>query len=85
MQVTKYQKLFVIVFLAIIFNSCFGLASFPEYFWDEGVYVDRATNFAKTLQMYQDPNYIDHPPLGWIIPSLLFAVTGFPESIVHLQ
>jgi 4-amino-4-deoxy-L-arabinose transferase-like glycosyltransferase len=85
LQVTKYQKLFLIVFLAIIFNSCFGLASFPEYFWDEGVYVDRATNFVKTLQMYQDPNYIDHPPLGWIIPSILFAVTGFPESIVHLQ
>ena len=85
MQVTKYQKLVLIVFTVIIFNSCFGLASFPEYFWDEGVYVDRAINFAKTFQMYQDPNYIDHPPLGWIIPSLLFAVTGFPNSIIHLQ
>jgi 4-amino-4-deoxy-L-arabinose transferase-like glycosyltransferase len=85
LQVTRYQKLFLIVFSAIIFSSCFGLASFPEYFWDEGVYVDRAINFAKTLQMYQDPNYIDHPPLGWIIPSLLFAIIGFPNSIVHLQ
>ena len=85
MQVTKYQKLFLIVFLAIIFNSCFGLVSFPEYFWDEGVYVDRAINFAKTFQMYQDPNYIDHPPLGWIIPSLLFTVIGFPYFIIHLQ
>lgn len=85
MQVTRHQKLFLIVFSAIIFSSCFGLVSFPEYFWDEGVYVDRATNFVKTLQMYQDPNYIDHPPLGWIIPSLLFAVIGFPDSIVHLH
>lgn len=85
MQVTRYQKLFLIVLSAIIFNSCFGLASFPEYFWDEGVYVDRSMNFAKTLQMYQDPNYIDHPPLGWIIPALLFTVIGFPNSIVHLQ
>ncbi|MGB9124904.1 MAG: glycosyltransferase family 39 protein [Nitrosotalea sp.] len=85
MHVTKYQKLFLIVFSVIIFNSCFGLASFPEYFWDEGVYVDRAVNFANTLQMYQDPNYIDHPPLGWIIPSLFFAVIGFPNSIIHLQ
>ncbi|TRZ80731.1 MAG: hypothetical protein D4R90_00920 [Nitrosopumilales archaeon] len=85
MQVTKHQKIFFIVFLVIIFNSYFGLASFPEYFWDEGVYVDRAINFAKTFQMYHDPNYIDHPPLGWIIPSLFFIVIGFPDSIVHLQ
>ncbi|MFZ0185098.1 MAG: glycosyltransferase family 39 protein [Nitrosotalea sp.] len=85
LHVTKYQKLFLIVFSVIIFNSCFGLASFPEYFWDEGVYVDRAINFANTLQMYQDPNYIDHPPLGWIVPSLFFAVIGFPNSIIHLQ
>jgi 4-amino-4-deoxy-L-arabinose transferase-like glycosyltransferase len=62
-----------------------GLASFPEYFWDEGAYVDRAINFANTLQMYQDPNYIDHPPLGWIIPSLFFSAIGFPNSIIHLQ
>ena len=75
----------LIVFSVIIFNSCLGLASFPEYFWDEGVYVDRATSFAKTLQMYQDPNYIDHPPLGWIIPSLFFSSIGFPDSITHLQ
>ena len=85
MILTKHQKLVFIVFLVIIFNSCLGLASFPEYFWDEGVYVDRATNFAKTFQMYQNPNYIDHPPLGWIIPSLFFASIGFPDSVTHLQ
>jgi hypothetical protein len=75
----------LIVFSIIIFNSFLGLASFPEYFWDEGVYVDRATSFAKTLQMYQNPNFIDHPPLGWIIPSLFFASIGFPDSVTHLQ
>ena len=75
----------MVIFAVIIFNSCLGLASFPEYFWDEGVYVDRAINFAKTLQMYQDPNYIDHPPLGWIIPSSFFVSIGFPNSIMHLQ
>jgi 4-amino-4-deoxy-L-arabinose transferase-like glycosyltransferase len=85
LHIPRSQKLFLIVFSAIIFSSCFGLASFPEYFWDEGVYVDRAINFAETLQMYQDPNYIDHPPLGWIIPSLFFSVIRFPDSIVHLQ
>jgi len=83
--VTKYQKLVLIVLTVIIFNSSLGLASFPEYFWDEGVYIDRAINFAKTLQMYQDLNYIDHPPFGWIIPSLLFSSIRFPDSITHLQ
>lgn len=85
MLVTKHQKLVLIVFAAIIFNFSFDLASFPEYFWDEGVYVDRATSFAKTLQMYQHPNYIDHPPLGWIIPSVIFSLIRFPDSITHLQ
>jgi len=85
LQVTRYQKLIFIVFTVIIFNSCLDLASFPEYFWDEGVYVDRAVNFAKTLQMYQQSDYIDHPPLGWIIPSLLFSSISFPDSITHLQ
>jgi hypothetical protein len=83
--VIKHQKLVLIVFSVIIFNSCLGLASFPEYFWDEGVYVDRATSFAKTFQMYQNPNFIDHPPLGWIIPSLFFLSIGFPDSVIHLQ
>ena len=81
----KQQKLILIVFSIIIFNSSLNLASFPEYFWDEGVYVDRATSFEKTLQMYQNSNFIDHPPLGWIIPSLIFASIGFPDSITHLQ
>lgn len=85
MQVTKHQKLILIIFSVIIFDSCIGLASFPEYFWDEGVYIDRAVNFAKTLQMYQHSDYIDHPPLGWIIPSLLFSAIGFPDSVMHLQ
>ena len=85
MIVIKHQKLVLIVFSIIIFNSSLGLASFPEYFWDEGVYVDRATIFTKTLQMYQNPNFIDHPPLGWIIPSLFFSSIGFPDSIIHLQ
>jgi len=61
-----------------IFNSCYNLVSFPEYFWGEDVYVDRAVNIAKTIQIYKDPNYIDHPPLGWIILLLLFSAVGFP-------
>ena len=85
MIATKHRKLVLIVFSIIIFNSSLGLASFPEYFWDEGVYIDRATSFAETLQMYQNPDFIDHPPLGWIIPSLFFASIGFPDSITHLQ
>ena len=35
--------------------------------------------------MYQHSNYIDHPPLGWIIPSVLFSLIRFPDSITHLQ
>lgn len=82
--ILKSQKFVIAIFVVIVFNATFNIASFPEYFWDEGVYIDRAINFLKTSQVYQDPNYIDHPPLGWIIPSSVFAAINFPDSIIHL-
>jgi 4-amino-4-deoxy-L-arabinose transferase-like glycosyltransferase len=69
----------------MIFNVSLNLALFPEYFWDEGVYIERVTSFLKTFQMYQHSDYIDHPPLGWIIPSLPLSLIRFPDSITHLQ
>ena len=82
---TRLDFTIIVVLAIIVFNTCFNLQGFPEYFWDQGVYVDRAINFLKTSQVYQDPNYIDHPPLGWIILSMFFGAVGFPDSIVHLS
>ncbi|MEO9277496.1 MAG: glycosyltransferase family 39 protein [Nitrososphaera sp.] len=73
----------IVIFLVIIVNSSINLTAFPEYFWDEGVYVGRAVSFLKTFQVYQNPHYIDHPPFGWIVPSLFFSAIGFPDSITH--
>ncbi len=73
----------IVVFAVIIINALINLTSFPEYFWDEGVYVGRSINFLKTSQIYQNPHYIDHPPLGWITPSIFFSASGFPDSITH--
>ncbi|HMK32958.1 MAG TPA: glycosyltransferase family 39 protein, partial [Nitrosopumilaceae archaeon] len=81
----KQDFVIIAVLAVIVFNTCFNLQGFPEYFWDEGVYVERAINFLKTSQIYPDPNYIDHPPLGWIIPSVFFGSMGFPDSIIHLS
>ncbi len=81
----KLDFTIIAVLAIIVFNTGFNLQGFPEYFWDQGVYVDRAINFLKTSQVYQDPNYIDHPPLGWIIPSMFFGAIGFPDSIIHLS
>ncbi len=81
----RRKDLLVVAILAtIVFNICYNISVFPDYFGDEGTYVERAINFLKTYQVYQNPDYIDHPPLGWIIPSLVFVAVGFPDSIIHL-
>lgn len=48
------------------------------------MYIQRGMDFIQHHLVYSDPKYIDHPPLGWIIPSLIFKATDFPDSIIHV-
>ena len=81
----KLDYALIAILVIIVFNAGFNIQGFPEYFWDQGVYVDRAINFLKTSQVYEDPNYIDHPPLGWLVTSVFFDGIGFPGSVIHLS
>ncbi len=80
------KNVIVIALLSVIlFNVCYNVTNYPTFFWDQGVYIERAINFIKDYVVYDDPTYIDHPPLGWIIPSLIFKAIGFPDSISHIN
>ncbi len=79
----KKDLLIFAILATIVFNNCWSISLFPDYFGDEGTYIGRAINFEKSLQVYQNPDYVDHPPLGWIIPSIVFRIIGFPDSIIH--
>ena len=81
----KTKWIVVSIFIIVLLNTCFNLEKFPSYYWSEGVYIERGINFIKQGQVYSDPSFIDHPPLGWIIPSLVFKVLDFPESIISMQ
>jgi len=70
----KTKWIVVSIFIIVLLNTCFNLEKFPSYYWSEGVYIERGINFIKQGQVYSDPSFIDHPPLGWIIPSLVFKV-----------
>ena len=81
----RRKDLMIVAILAtIVFNNCYNISLFPDYFGDAGTYIGRAINFEKTLQVYQNPDYVDHPPLGWLITSIVFWAIGFPDSIIHL-
>jgi hypothetical protein len=77
--------LVIFVFLVVIFNVSYNLSNFPTFFWDQGVYIERGITFIKNSVVYDDPTYIDHPPLGWILPSLIFKIINFPDSIVNTK
>lgn len=69
--------------MTVTFNTIYNLASFPSYFYDEGVYIARALAFAQWGELYESSTYIDHPPLGWLILSSLFQIIDFPNSLVN--
>lgn len=80
------KSLLVLIILAVLtFDIFYNLPQFPENFYDQGTYIERAINLSKGSQVYQNPNYIDHPPLGWTILALIFKAIGYPDSIIHLS
>jgi hypothetical protein len=81
----KKNVIVIALLLVILFNACYNLTNFPTFFWDQGVYIERGINFIKDSVVYDDPTYVDHPPLGWIIPSLIFKAVSFPDSISQMN
>jgi len=80
----KNNAIIIVLLTVILFNVCYNLVNFPTFFWDQGVYIERGINFIRGSVVYDDPTYVDHPPLGWIIPSLIFKAVSFPDSISQM-
>ncbi len=81
----KINVLAIAIFVVIIFNATFNLSTFPAYYWDQGAYIDRAIVFLDNFHVYENPYYIDHPPLGWIILAGFFWPIDFPDSLVNFS
>lgn len=52
---------------------------FPDIFYDEGVYMERAIHVLNGLGL-QDRYFHDHPYFGQIFLAALFGLIGFPNS-----
>lgn len=61
------------------FTHLWNVVGFPDIFYDEGVYLERAMHVQDGLGV-QDRYFYDHPYFGQIFLAGLFALTGFPGS-----
>lgn len=62
------------------FTHLWNIVGFPDIFYDEGVYMERAMHVLAGLGV-QDRYFHDHPFFGQIFLAGLFALTGFPNSL----
>ena len=71
----------VCVILALAaFTHLWNLVGFPEIFYDEGVYLRRASNVIQGLGP-QEGVYYDHPYFGQLFLAGLYYISGFPSSL----
>lgn len=80
----KFKEIRTIYILAIIlvlsgFTHLWNTVGFPDIFYDEGVYMERAMHVLNGLGP-QDRYFYDHPYFGQIFLAALFGLTGFPNS-----
>ena len=62
------------------FTHLWNAVGFPDVFYDEGVYMERAMHVLNGLGL-QDRYFHDHPYFGQIFLAGIFGLTGFPNSL----
>ncbi len=80
----KFLQLKTIYILGIIlalsgFTHIWNAVGFPDIFYDEGVYMERAMHVLNGLGL-QDRYFHDHPYFGQIFLASIFGLIGFPNS-----
>ncbi len=80
----QFQKIKTIYILGIIltlsgFTHIWNTVGFPDVFYDEGVYMERAMHVLNGLGL-QDRYFHDHPYFGQIFLASIFGLIGFPNS-----
>ncbi len=80
----KFPRVKTIYILGIIltlsgFTHLWNATGFPDIFYDEGVYMERAMHVLNGLGL-QDRYFHDHPYFGQIFLASIFGLIGFPNS-----
>ena len=80
----KFPQIKTIYILGIIltlsgFTHLWNAVGFPDIFYDEGVYIERAMHVLNGLGL-QDRYFHDHPFFGQIFLASIFGLIGFPNS-----
>jgi len=79
------KKIKIVYFLCIIltissFTHLWNAVGFPDLFFDEGVYMERAMNVLNGLGL-QSGTFHDHPFFGQIFLAISLGLVGFPNSL----
>lgn len=84
MRMTVSLQRFSLVLILVLSVSLrlYNVEKFPDMFYDEGVYLDRAVFFLQTgiLQQW----FYDHPFLGWLLLSPFVGAAGYGQSMLTL-
>ena len=54
---------------------------FPDFFYDEGVYLRRALHVLEGQGPEESGTYFDHPYFGQIFLAFIFKIIGYPDSL----
>ena len=81
----KSKKHFTVLLVILVLSAYvhfWNLTGFPDFFFDEGVYMRRAMNVLETGNP-QEGYFYDHPYLGQLILAGFLKITGFPQNVEH--
>lgn len=78
----KIKPVYILAAILVLagFTHLWNIVGFPDIFYDEGVYLERAMHVLNGLGV-QDRYFHDHPFFGQIFLAGLFVLTGFPNSL----
>ena len=78
---SKYHYFLIIAILIIsAFTHLWNASGFPDIFFDEGAYMDRAMHVLNGLGPEEGAFY-DHPFFGQIFLAGVFTIIGYPHSL----
>jgi Dolichyl-phosphate-mannose-protein mannosyltransferase len=80
-QVYSITTLLVLIPIALsAYTHLWNPTGFPNFFYDEGVYMRRAMHVMEGLGP-QEAYYYDHPFFGQIFLAGMLTIVGYPESL----
>ena len=76
----KHLFLFIPLILSA-YTHLWNPVGFPDFFYDEGVYLRRALLVLEGQGPEESGTYFDHPYFGQIFLAFIFKIIGYPDSL----